>query len=358
MPKLTRRQLGTFAMLYGLGVMTPLWAKAPAAGVNYTDREDIIAFLKEVSAEKGIPYDWLETEIALARYSPLAERYMTPKPQTGPATTPDRNFRLYQRNMVNSERISKGVDFLEQHIELFSHIENTQGVSRYAIAAIIGVETIYGKNMGRFRVLDVLVTLAFDYTRRATFYKKELAEFLDFCWRDKLPTVSVTGSYAGAIGYGQFMPSSLNSFGTDGDNDGFIDIINNEADAIASVAAYLKAHGWKAGLKPLYPVKQKIRPETIPPSTGIRADKTVDGLLKGGIEPVGLLDLPLNHPVLLVDLPWQDDGGPLERHLYIGTQNFSAFLYYNRSYFYAAAVSMLAQALEDASKSTKEKSGS
>lgn len=111
-------------MLYGLGVMTPLWAKAPAAGVNYTDREDIIAFLKEVSAQKGIPYDWLETEIALARYSPLAERYMTPKPQTGPATTPDRNFRLYQRNMVNSERFSKGVDFLEQHVELFSHIEN------------------------------------------------------------------------------------------------------------------------------------------------------------------------------------------------------------------------------------------
>ena len=81
MPKLTRRQLGTFAMLYGLGVMTPLWAKAPAAGVNYTDREDIIAFLKEVSAQKGIPYDWLETEIALARYSPLAERYMTPRPR-------------------------------------------------------------------------------------------------------------------------------------------------------------------------------------------------------------------------------------------------------------------------------------
>lgn len=353
MPKLSRRQFGTFAMFCGLGlmtneIMTPLWAAPPPAGLNYTDREDIVAFLKQVSEEKGIPYDWLETEIALARYSPLAERYMTPKPQKGPPTTPDRNFRLYQRNMVNAERISKGVDFLERHAELFNHLEETQGVSRFAITAIIGVETIYGKNMGRFRVLDVLVTLAFDYTRRSTFYKKELAEFLAFCWRDKLPTVSVTGSYAGAMGYGQFMPSSLNNFGTDGDNDGFIDIVNNEADGIASVATYLKEHGWKTGLKPLYPVKQKIRPDAMEPSTGIRPDKTVSELLASGIEPTGLLDLSLDHPVLLVDLPWQDEGGPLEEHLYIGTQNFSAFLYYNRSYFYAAAVSMLMQALEDA----------
>ncbi len=355
MPKISRRQLGAYAAVLGLGLISdglrqPLLAAPPPAGLTYPEREEVTAFLKEVSTQKGIPYEWLETEIALARYSPLAERYMTPKPKTGPATTPERNFRLYHRNMVNMERIQKGLDFLARHTELFAHIEETQGVSRHAIAAIIGIETIYGKNMGRFRVLDVLVTLAFDYTRRATFYRKELAEFLDFCWRDKLPTVSVTGSYAGAVGFGQFMPSSLNRFGTDGDGDGFIDIISNEADGIASVATYLREHGWKSGLKPLYPVKQKLNGTEITPSSGIRADHTVGELLSAGIEPIGLLDLAQDHPVLLVELPWQEAGGELEKRLYLGTQNFSAFLYYNRSYFYAAAVSMLAEALAEAEK--------
>ncbi len=353
MPQFSRRQLCSYAALLGAGLWSDVrlgsvLAAAPPTGLNYNERPEIIAFLKEVSREKGIPMEWLETEIALARYSPLAERYMTPKPKQGPATTPDRNFRLYHRNMVNFERVNKGVDFLNRHASLFAQLEEDTGVSRYAITAIIGIETIYGKNMGNFRVLDVLTTLAFDYTRREKFYRKELAEFFDFCWRDKLPTVSVTGSYAGAIGLGQFMPSSLNRFGTDGDDDGFIDIVNNEADGIASVAAYLKEHGWKAGLKPLYAVKQKIRDTSAEPSTGIRPDKTVSELFEHGIEPVGFMNLSLDHPVLLVELLWQEAGGAMEKRLYIGTQNFSAFLYYNRSYFYAAAVSMLAAALESA----------
>ena len=352
MPGVTRRQFGTLAMLASLGlmsddIMTPLWAAPPPQGQGYTEREEIVAFLKKVSQERHIPYAWLEDEVALARYSPLAERYSTPKPKKGPATTPERNFRLYQRNMVNSERIDKGVAFLTKHEALFADIEAKTGVSRYAITAIIGVETIYGKNMGRFRVLDVLVTLAFDYTRRADFYKKELAEFLEFCYRDKLPTVSVTGSYAGAVGYGQFMPSSLNQWGTDGDGDGLIDIIHNEADGIASVATYLKAHHWKPGLKPLYPVQQKLNGRALAPSTGIRPHYTVQALLESGLEPVGLLDVPLEEEVLLVDLPWADPGDEIEHRLYLGTQNFSAFLYYNRSYFYAAAVSLLAQAIEE-----------
>ena len=338
-------------MLVALGLMsdeilTPIMAAPPPAGLNYPDRPEIMEFIKTTAQERRIPQTWIESELALARYSPLAERYMTPKPKTGPATTPDRNFRLYKRNMVNAERIAKGVDFLHRHDALFQKMEESLGVSRYAVAAIIGVETIYGKSMGRFRVLDVLVTLAFDYTRRSTFYKKELAEFLEFCWRDNIPTVSVTGSFAGAIGYGQFMPSSLNKFGMDGNNDGLIDIINSEEDAIASVANYLHEHGWTSGLKALYPVRQKVNTPRIEPSTGIRPDKAIPQLLNAGIEPIGLLDLPQDHAVLLVDLPWKEAGEALEERLYLGTENFSTFLYYNRSYFYAAAVAMLADELE------------
>lgn len=314
---------------------------------DYAERQEVQEFLSNLSREQGIPLDWLTAEVAVARYSRTTEKLMTPKPRANKKTTPIKNWRLYRRNLVSDLRIINGKRFLARHKDVFDRVEAKTGVSRYAVASIIGIESVYGYNMGRFRVIDALMTLSFDYTRRAAYYKKELATFLAFCWKQDITPYSVRGSFAGAMGMGQFMPSSLAAYGTDGDGDGHIDIVNSDADAIASVANFLKVHGWVAGEKPLYPVKasRKIFKETR--SGGIRPHTTVEKLLAAGVEPLDPpIALPADEPVLLVDLPWVDTDNRSGTHWFIGTRNFAAILHYNRSYFYAAAVSELADALK------------
>lgn len=319
---------------------------------NYLERQDVIAYLEEVSRTHGIPLEWLRDETAVARYSETAERLMTPKPGTPPKPNADpvppfRDFSAYVRGFLTRERIERGRDFLERNDAIFSDIERTRGVPRHVIAAVIGVETMYGRNMGRYRVLDSLMTLSFDYTRRAAFFRKELASFLDFCWRQKISPVTVLGSFAGAIGYGQFMPSSLDRWGIDGDGDGKIDLIENEADAIASVANFLVGHGWVAGRALLYPVQANRDIFTETGSGGIAAHTTVGALEKAGVNLGKHFPLPADEPALLVDLPQRNAKGRKHTRWYIGTRNFSAVLRYNRSYFYAAAVAMLAERIAE-----------
>ena len=288
-------------------------AKAPQSTVSpsascYLARPDVVEFLGQISEMHGIPLEWLKDEVAVARYSETAERLMTPKPGirkpgSDVVKSPFRNYLAYARGFLTQERILRGREFIERNAAIFDEIEMKSGVSRYVITAVIGVETFYGRNMGRYRVLDSLMTLSFDYTRRAAFFKEELAHFLEFCWRQEVQPVTVLGSFAGAIGYGQFMPSSLDRWGADGDKDGRIDMVESEPDAIASVARFLTAHGWVAGRGLLYPV---------------RADAEI------------------------FDVPQLDEKGRRTTKWYIGTRNFSSVLRYNRSYFYAAAVAMLA----------------
>ena len=306
----------------------------------------MLAYLKEVSDKKGIPLEWLKDEVAVARYSPLTEKYMTPRPNANKKTTPDRNFALYKRNLINEERIARGVDFMNRNREVLERIEKETGVSPYAVTAIIGIESIYGRNMGRFRVLDALMTLSFDYTRRAKYYRSELTSFLEFCWNQQVSPVSVQGSFAGAVGLGQFMPASLNAYGRDGDGDGRIDIVNNEADGIASVANFLKVHGWARGERPLYRVSATEEIFKATKSGGIKAHTTVGALLKAGVKPLEAWELRENEAALLVDLPWILKDNTKGVDYYLGTPSFSAILHYNRSYFYAAAVSQLADEIE------------
>lgn len=311
---------------------------------DYLAKKDVRSFIKKVSTEKGIPVEWLEAELAVARYSPLTEKYSTPKPNADRKTTPDKNFRLYRRNLVNEERIARGVEFLKDNKAAFDKIEARTGVSRYAIAAVIGVETIYGKNMGRFRVLDALMTLSFDYTRRAKYYRGELASFLDFCWQQKISPVSVHGSFAGAIGLGQFMPSSLEAYGRDGNDDGHIDIVKVPADGIASVANFLKVHGWVEGREPIFKVEASEAIFKATKSGGIKTHLTVAQLREAGVKGLDALPYGENEPVMLIDLPRTEaDSNKKVTEWYVGTRNFAAILRYNRSYFYASAVSMLAE---------------
>lgn len=323
--------------------------KSPSAS-DYLERDDVKAFLAEVHQTYNIPMAWLEDEVAVARYSETAERLMTPKPRDPivrkdtPKDTkaPKRNFSQYAKPFLSPERIARGKEFMARNKEVFDRIDKSHGVPRHVITAVIGVETMYGRNMGRYRVLDSLMTLSFDYTRRANFFKKELAAFLDFCWRQEISPVTVLGSFAGAIGYGQFMPSSVDRWGLDGDDDGKIDLIDNEADAIASVANFLVAHGWTPGRGVLYTVTASDEIFEATDSGGIEAHSTVGEMAKAGVKLYEHFPLPDDEPVLLVDLPQRNAKGQLYTKWYLGTRNFSAILRYNRSYFYAAAVTLLA----------------
>ena len=316
--------------------------KAAPKVKNYALRPDVLDFLAKVAKDEKIPLDWLKKEVATARYSPLTEKYSTPKPNANRKTTPERNFALYKRNLLTEERIADGVDFVERNRATLERLEKELGVDRHVVAAVIGIESIYGKNMGRFRVIDALMTLSFDYTRRAGYYKKELAAYLAYCHREGLPVTAVRGSFAGAFGLGQFMPTSLFAYGKDGNGDGHVDIVECEADGAASVANFLLEHGWKRGEKPLYPAEANARIFKATASGGIKAHTTVGALLKAGVKPKGGWELPDGDAALLVDLPWilADDKKGVD--YFVGTPSFSAILHYNRSYFYAAAVSMLA----------------
>lgn len=331
--------------------------KSPSAS-DYLERADVQAFLAEVHKTYKIPMAWLEDEVAVARYSETAERLMTPKARDPivrkdtpkDKKVPKRDFSQYAKPFLSAERIARGQEFMARNKAVFDEIDKTHGVPRHVITAVIGVETMYGRNMGRYRVLDSLMTLSFDYTRRATFFKKELATFLDFCWRQEISPVTVLGSFAGAIGYGQFMPSSVDRWGLDGDKDGKIDLIGNEADAIASVANFLVAHGWTPGRGVLYTVTATEDIFEATGSGGIEAHTTVGDLAKAGVKLYDHFPLPEDEPVLLVDLPQRNAKGHLYTKWYLGTRNFSAILRYNRSYFYAAAVTLLADRIAKAPK--------
>ena len=153
----------------------------------------------------------------------------------------------YRKIFLRQARIESGGDFWRRNQQVLNEAESEYGVPAHIIVAIIGVETLYGGNTGSYRVIDALSTLAFDYPARAPFFRSELKEFLILSREQKQSPLILKGSYAGAMGLGQFMPSSYRAYAADYDKDGFIDIWNNESDAIWSVANYLSRHGWQEG---------------------------------------------------------------------------------------------------------------
>jgi len=153
----------------------------------------------------------------------------------------------YRKIFISDRRINQGVEFWNTHRDALEAASKETGVPAKVIVAIIGVETSYGRNMGSHRVVDALSTLAFDYPRRSAFFTKELKSYLKLAKQQGVDPLSLKGSYAGAMGYGQFMPSSYLAYAVDGDGDGKVDIWKNPTDAIHSVANYFKRHGWQPG---------------------------------------------------------------------------------------------------------------
>ncbi len=247
----------------------------------------------------------------------------------------------YRRNFVNSKSINRGIDFWRGNASALERAQRTYGVPAEIIVAIIGVETRYGRIMGNFRVIDALKTLAFHYPRRADFFRDELKHYLLFTSEEGLDPLTQKGSYAGAMGLGQFMPSSYRRYAIDFDGDGERDIWTNTTDAIGSVANYFRSFGWETG-KPVIKATQ-VRPNAVEgllvrrskkqkfkPQYPLRQLKQ-RGVLYHGDEPNNMLGL-------LVDLRTE-----IGTAYWLGFQNYYVITRYNNSKHYAMAVYQLAQ---------------
>ena len=263
----------------------------------------------------------------------------------------------YKKLFLEEKRISNGQKFIKDNSALFDRVENEFGVPREIITSILGVETRYGKIKGNYRVLDSLATLGFDFPRRSKFFKSELVQFFILTRENNLDINSVQGSYAGAMGYGQFISSSYRAYAIDYDGDGYADLFNSVPDAIASIANYLKKHGWKRGGV----IVQKVELNKVNKTYNHQGNLSkyiplqfTEGLKEEYIIKEGdsLLSIAIRHDLKLQQLMTLNNikdkniikiGQTIlltkPKDLYfIGDDNFIAITKYNRSHFYAKAV--------------------
>jgi membrane-bound lytic murein transglycosylase B len=311
---------------------------------DFSQREDVQAFIRDLAQRQHFRVEDLQAAFNAAREVPQVIKLI--KPSTDPNV---RSWQRYRPQFINSVRISAGVDFWHWHERALTMAEARTGVPAEIIVGIIGVETIYGRNTGNFQTLSALATLAFDYPPRADLFRKELEE-LFLLARDQGQDVrEYRGSYAGAIGLPQFLPSKIRSLGMDGDGDGHIDIRGNADDAIASVASYLASYGWQRDGRIVMParVDDPIRAQSL-------IDAGIAPVLDGAIlQQAGVhSDLkPQEHDlVTLVDLV--SPGSPTE--YWLGFQNFYVITRYNHSSFYAMSVNDLGHAVKLAYESQRD----
>jgi membrane-bound lytic murein transglycosylase B len=315
-----------------------------AAGPAYADHLALDDFAALAAQRHGLEADWVRGHVAQARRSEAVRRLIMPPP----AGTP-RNWTAYRDRFVERERIAAGVAFWRAHAAWLARAEAEHGVPPEIVVAIVGVETFYGRIMGSFRVLDALATLTFDFPPgrrdRSAFFRDELEALLVWCRREELDPQEPRGSFAGAIGLPQFMPSSILRFGVDFDRDGRIDLRRNPADVVGSVAHYLGQFGWQRGLPTHFDAQA---PEAAEDRAVLLAPDIVPTFSAAQMAERGArLAAPAaahDGPLALVEL---ENGGRPNTY-YAGTTNFYAVTRYNWSSYYAMAVILLAEALRAA----------
>jgi membrane-bound lytic murein transglycosylase B len=307
-----------------------------SAGEAYASREEAMRFADDVAERRNLDREWVRQAVGQARFIPSVQRLLQP-----PTATFVKNWRVYRSRFIEPIRIAAGVRFWREHADTLARAEQEFGVPAEIIVGIIGVETIYGRDMGSYRVIDALTTLAFDFPKtekrdRTPFFRDELEQLLSLANRSTIDLHSLRGSYAGAMGLGQFMPSSWNKYAVDFDGDGRIDLFHSAADAIGSVANYFRAYNWQRGMPTHYSVSfdatrlEKdvlLAPDILPSFTPERF-----GAL-GAVLPIEAMGH--NGPLALVELL----NGSEEAPQYVaGTDNFYAITRYNWSSYYAMSV--------------------
>ncbi len=297
------------------------------------DRPEIKAFLDDVAERNALNRAQLAKLLRTAEPQPkIVELISKPAERVIP-------WWEYRARFLTEDRIAQGVEFWEQNRESLERITAEHGVAPEYIVAIIGVETKYGRIMGRYRVLDALATLAFDYPARAPFFRKELEEFVLLTREESLKPTAPLGSYAGAMGGSQFMPSSYRKYALDGNGDGKRDLWGDWEDVIASTANYFREYGWKTGEPVLSEVDLDPEP-TFTLESGIRLTQTVESLDQQGVHV--RTPMPPGTPAMVI--PAEQEDGPAYR---VGFNNFEVITRYNRSVKYAMTVNDLAQAIAE-----------
>jgi membrane-bound lytic murein transglycosylase B len=300
---------------------------------NYGDHPEAANFVERMVSE--YKFD----EVALRQLMASAERKQSIIDAISRPAEKTLTWAEYRKIFIQDSRIDKGVIFWQANRNTLAQAAEQYGVPEEIIVAIIGVETRYGENKGSYRVLDALATLGFDYPPRATFFRKELEHFLLLSREQKQDPAKLLGSYAGAMGYGQFMPSSFRSYAVDFDGDQIADIWENPVDAIGSVGNYLGRHGWRRdeAIALRARVNKGYNGELF--NRSLNADTTVTALMAAGIEPIQ--SLPGDAAAMAIKL--DGDNGA---EFWVGLKNFSVITRYNRSHLYAMAVYQLSDSIK------------
>lgn len=318
----------------------------------YATREEAMQMADDIAQRRDLDPLWVRQAIGQARYLPQVARLMQP-----PARGVAKNWRIYRSRFIDPIRIKAGVRFWQANTSALEQAEKEFGVPAEIIVGIIGVETIYGRDTGTFRVMDALTTLTFDFpashpraAERQAFFKGELEHFLSLTYRTSTDPLSLKGSYAGAMGLPQFMPSSWVKYAIDFDGDGKVDLWSSPADVIGSVANYFKSFQWQAGMPTHYPVSfdaatldmdALMAPDILP--TFPVASFTAKGAV---LEGAALLH---QGPLALIELQNGDPTVAGNEPSYVtGTQNFYAITRYNWSSYYAMAVIELGREVANA----------
>jgi membrane-bound lytic murein transglycosylase B len=316
-------------VLIALAVCAPALAQA-----SYAERPDVEAFVRELARRHGLEESELKRVFERAqRLDPVLEAISRPAERV-------RTWEEYRALLITERRIAEGVDFWKKHRRTLERAERKYGVAPEYVVAIIGVETFYGRNTGNWRVVDALTTLAFDYPPRAGFFRSELENYLLMAREAGIDVFSVRGSYAGAIGIPQFMPSSARRYAVDFDGNGTIDLQKSRADAIGSVANFLKAHGWERDAD--VAVQARV------PDEGWRAFASGRFEPKHSLNEMRQAGIEFNSPQpagasgTVVELPNAERPSEFR----VALRNFYVITRYNRSALYAAAVADLALELK------------
>ncbi|MEX2476209.1 lytic murein transglycosylase B [Marinobacter sp.] len=298
-------------------------------GKGYDTSLEGRAFVDEMETKYGFEGDRVKALLAdAARSDDILESIRRPAERT-------LTWGEYRKIFIKPERVEQGAAFLRKHEEAFARAEAEFGVPATVIAGIIGVETWYGNYKGKYRVLDALATLAFDYPPRSRFFRSELVQYLLMTREQGLDPLAVKGSYAGAMGYGQFISSSYRNFAIDFDGDDIADLLGNPVDAIGSVANYFSAHHWHPDGPVAEPLDGQL-PADSPLLTGeLKPQLTVSDYRNAGLTPELVDDR--SSPARAILLEGKD--GP---ELWLTYHNFYVITRYNHSHLYAMAVFELA----------------
>jgi len=310
--------------------------------VIYAGRDDVMRFGAELAERQGLDAGWVQSQLAEARYIPNVAKFIMPPP-AGTA----KNWAAYRGRFVEPKRIRAGLAFWRDNEKWLARAEELYGVPAEIVVGIVGVETIYGQQMGGFRVIDALATLAFDFPTgrrdRSGFFRDELEQYFVLCHSENIDPLALKGSYAGAMGMGQFMPSSWNRYAVDFDGDGRIDLHASGADVVGSVAHYLAEFGWQRGMPTHFDVAAPVDaadratllvPDIVPSFT------PQEFLAHGAGLPAAAREF--GDKLALIEL----QNGDAAPSYVAGTPNFYAVTRYNWSSYYALAVIELGQAVK------------